>query len=510
MKTVAIDNTISLKALLENHLVVSDAFDADIKGLSLNTKTLTKGDLFFAFPGEHADGRQFIEEAVEKGAAAILAEAKFGIREISEYTSESGKKVPLLTMENLAFYCGDIASEYYGHPSHHMKVVGITGTNGKTSCSYYLAAAYSRLRRKSGIMGTLGYGVYGEKLVSTGMTTVDPITVQKILAQLYYQGVEIVAMEVSSHALSQGRVIGVKFACGVLTNLTHDHLDYHENMLNYWHAKKRLFKDYDVPYAVINADDPYGKELLQELWGNQYVCGYTINAKAGLSGEMPMVTSHEVKLSRHGINTRIHTPWGIGRLSSPQLGTFNLSNLLAVTTVMVCLGEHLDDALSCMEHLPVVPGRMQTIFTQGKPLVVVDYAHTPDALKNVLTVLKANCQGKLWCMFGCGGERDKEKRSVMTETAEAIADNVIITDDNPRLEDPKAIVDDMLAGAKRPKMIHVEHDRAKAIKYAITHAKSNDTVLLAGKGHETVQIIGRKRMKISDVAIAKTLIGQNS
>ncbi len=506
MQNNTIENEISLSKLLESFLVVSEQADTIITGLSLNTQTLQLGDLFFAYPGVNSDGRKYINEAIEKGAAAVLAEASLGISETLEREGPFGQKIPVLTLENLAFHCSAIAGEYYNNPSKHMEVVGITGTNGKTSCAYYLAAAYSMLGQKTGFMGTIGCGIYGESIADTGLTTADPITVQKLLAEMHKAGACYVSMEVSSHALSQGRVAGIEFSNAVFTNLSHDHLDYHHTMLNYWQAKKRLFKDYNLDCAVVNADDPYGRELLQDLWGNQYVYGYGCAPIKESVGMMPMVSAHDIKLTRQGINARVHTPWGIGRLESPQVGRFNLSNLLAVLTTMCSMGVHLDDVLECLKNLPVVPGRMQSIHFDHKPLVIVDYAHTPDALENVLTVLKENSDGKLWCVFGCGGTRDKDKRPTMGRVAEILADNVIITDDNPRLEKSEDIIADILAGLKNPKNVVIEPDRAMAIKQAIENAAEHDIILIAGKGHETYQLIGEERMHFSDVEQAEKLL----
>lgn len=491
--------TMSLKQLLANWLVVPETANVTISGLSLNSQTTQPGDLFFAYPGTNMDGRRFIQDAIEKGAVAILAEASLGISESTEFESADGCKIPVLTLPKLVLYCSAIASEFYGNPSHCMKVVGITGTNGKTSCAHYLAAAFTQLGIKAAVMGTIGVGVYGESIVDTGLTTADPITVQKTLAELYFQGVKIVAMEVSSHALHQGRVSGVQFNRAVFTNLSQDHLDYHETMEQYWYAKRILFESFDLENAIINAKDQHGRELLLDLFGTQYVCGYCAEPVPVEVEKIPLVTAHNVQFTRAGISARVHTPWGLGELISPQLGRYNLSNLLAVISTMGTMGVHLDDILNCVKSLPVVPGRMQTVFEKNSPLTVIDYAHTPDALENVLAVLRENATGKLWCVFGCGGVRDIGKREIMGEIAERIADVVIVTDDNPRQEDPASIVSNILQGMQTPIQAMVIHDRAEAISYALTHAASEDTVLIAGKGHETYQLVGTERHHFSDL-----------
>ena len=493
------EKNILLSELLNKWLVVPPAIDILLQGLSLNSQQVKPGDLFFAFPGTQADGRRFIENAVNQGAAAILAEANLGISETSEFIAPDGRKVPVLTLPELASHCSAIAAEFYHHPSKNMQVIGVTGTNGKTSCAYYLAAAFTKLSVKTGFMGTIGCGLYGEDIVSTGLTTSDPITVQRLLAQMYQSGARIVIMEVSSHALVQGRVNGVQFANAVFTNLSQDHLDYHGDMASYWRAKRILFENFQLPYAVINANDHYGQELLRDLWGTQYVYGYCQAPIPNKVVQIPMVSAHEIEFSRHGIKARIHSPWGLGLFKSTQVGRFNLSNLLAVMTTMGTMGVHIDDILKVLEDLPVVPGRMQSFSVANQPLVVVDYAHTPDALKNVLTVLRENCDAELWCVFGCGGTRDTTKRHLMGEVAEQLADKVIVTDDNPRMENPDDIVKDILQGFKKPTVIKIEHDRAQAITYAIKNAKEKDIVLIAGKGHETYQQIGRSRRHFSDV-----------
>lgn len=494
---------IHLKTLLENWVTVPDEKNVLITGLSNNSQQVKPGDLFFAYPGAESDGRRYINAAVENGAVAVVAESSLGVSEQLELTSPNGTQIPLITLPELAIHCSEIAGEFYGNPSRCMQVVGITGTNGKTSCAYYLAAAFTALGYKAGIMGTLGSGIYGEELINTGLTTADAVTIQAQLAEFYYTGVRFVAMEVSSHALVQGRVNGIQFDRAVFTNLSPDHLDYHQTMHEYWLAKKSLFVNFNLNNAIINAKDQNGRELLLELWGLKYVCGYCQEPVPDEVADLPLVTAHDIEFSRHGIKARIETPWGLGMLHSPQIGRYNLSNLLAVIATMGTMGAHIDDVLHCMANLPVVPGRMQSLVVDNKPLVVIDYAHTPDALENVLTVLRENSKGKLWCVFGCGGSRDTTKRPVMGEIAERLADKVVVTDDNPRLEQAEDIVVQILEGMQSPDEVMVEHNRANAIQYAIKHAANTDTVLIAGKGHETYQQIGKHKRHFSDIEQAK-------
>lgn len=488
-----------LSQLLSEYITVSGEVDCTITGLSSNSKMVKEGHLFFAFPGAHVDGRRYIKAAIKNGAIAILSESNLGIGETLHYEGSGGRKVPVFTLKNLINEASSIAGKFFNNPSFQMDVIGITGTNGKTSCAYYLAAAFSNLGIKAGIMGTVGCGIYGKKLVSTGMTTPDFISVQKLLAKLRDGGAKVVAMEVSSHALAQRRVSGVKFTHGLFTNLSHDHLDYHETMEQYWSAKKMLFESFNLHAAILNANDFYGQKLLNKLWGTQYVYGFCDEDVEDSLKNISLVKAENVSFSRHGIKALIRSPWGSGVLHSRQLGRFNLSNLLAVITVMGAMGIHIDDILETMEVLPVVPGRMQTFHSKKKPLVVVDYAHTPDALANVLMVLRENCEGKLWCVFGCGGTRDGTKRPIMGEISERLADKVILTDDNPRMETASVITDEILQGMQKPEKVIVEHERAKAIAYAIKNAALTDTVVIAGKGHETYQHQGRYRRHFCDV-----------
>ncbi|MSP53768.1 MAG: UDP-N-acetylmuramoyl-L-alanyl-D-glutamate--2,6-diaminopimelate ligase, partial [Gammaproteobacteria bacterium] len=515
--------------------------DLDITGLALSSKAVNPGDLFFAFPGVATDGRKFIDDAIAKGAVAVLAEgdnphpnpptcAPEGTQ-AGEGTERSNSlpcvltgegrvgAIPIFYLEDLAFTCGIIAAQFYDHPSKKLQVIGVTGTNGKTSCTHYLAAAFTKLGIKAAVMGTVGNGIFGEPLKVQNQTTLDPISIQRFLADMVNQQVQVVAMEVSSHALCQGRVSGVEFCAAIFTNLTQDHLDYHGDMESYWAAKRSLFEKWQIPHMIINADDQYGRELLEDLAEKKdlIIIGYRrgtlrvpINLddpiKKGTRNVPLQIYSEQVVLSRDGTKASIQTPWGDGILQIKQIGRFNLSNILAVLATMGSLGISLDEILQSLKNLPLVPGRLQTFNTPNKPLVVVDYAHTPDALKNVLTTLRENCQGKLWCVFGCGGDRDATKRPIMGGIAEQLADTIIVTDDNPRTEQAEDITAQIIAGLNNAEKAIIEHNRTAAINYAIKHADLNDIILVAGKGHEDYQEIGTEKHHYSDIETVTKLL----
>ena len=484
-----------LSNLLNNILPIPVSDDREITGLALSSKSVKAGDLFFAFPGVTTDGRKFIDDAIAHGAVAVLAEKGEQL--------VTATKIPIFYLENLAFMCGIIAAQFYDQPSKKLQVVGVTGTNGKTSCAHYLAATFTQLGTKTAVMGTVGNGIFGDALKMQNQTTLDPISIQRFLAEMVNQEVQVVAMEVSSHALMQGRVRGVDFSAAIFTNLTQDHLDYHGDMQSYWAAKRMLFEKWQIPHMIINADDQYGQELLADF---PTAIAYCLDPVPSPLRERVRVRGDQIILSRDGIKCNIQTPWGDGVLQIKQIGRFNLSNSLAVLATLGALGIPLTDILKSMENLPLVPGRLQTFNAPNKPLVVVDYAHTPDALKNVLSTLRENCQGKLWCVFGCGGDRDAGKRPIMGSIAEQLADTIIITDDNPRTEKASAITTQIINGLDNAEKAIIEHDRTKAINYAIKHAAANDIILVAGKGHEDYQEIGKEKHHYSDIETVTKLL----
>ncbi len=459
------------------------------RNLTSDSRRVDAQSLFLAYPGERADGRQFIAQAVAQGAAAILWE-----REGFQWSDEW--QVANLAVQGLREQAGVIADEFYGQPSGKLWMIGVTGTNGKTSCSHWLARALTRLGRKTAAIGTLGNGFPGAMAEAIN-TTPDPILLHGMLADYLAQGAQAVAMEVSSHGLAQGRVNGVHFDVAVLTNLSRDHLDYHGDMTAYATAKKQLFRWAGLGCAVLNADDALGAELAAELRGSEVrVLQYGLD-----QGD---VCGRDLVLNADGLRMRVEAGGEQALLETRLLGRFNAYNLLAVIAALLASGVSLADAVTALAEVEPVAGRMQRLGGGDKPLIVIDYAHTPDALEKVLAALREQAQGKLICVFGCGGNRDKGKRPLMGEAASRLADAVVVTSDNPRHEDPIAIIDDVIAGMHGD--YHVEADRAAAIAQAIGQAGAGDIVLLAGKGHETYQEIGHVKLPFSDAEVAMRLL----
>lgn len=460
-------------------------------GLALDSRKVKAGDLFLAVPGERSDGRQFIRQAIAAGASAVLWEA-------GDFEWDRTLRVPNIGVAGLRERLGEIADEFFGHPSRVLWMAGVTGTNGKTSCSQWIAQALAATGRKTAVLGTLGAGFPGA-LEAAANTTPDAVELHGRLAQFVAEGASACAMEVSSHGIAQGRVNGVQFDAALFTNLSRDHLDYHGSMEGYAAAKAKLFRWPGLKHAVINVDDPFGRELAGNLDRSEVnVVGYGIGR-----GD---VAARKLDLSTRGLRLEIATPWGAASLESPMLGRFNAYNLLGVLSVLVLSGVPLNVAAEALANVHPVPGRMQLVRESGAPLVVVDYAHTPDALEKVLETLRGVLRpgARLYCVFGCGGDRDPGKRPLMGEVATRLADHAVITSDNPRSEDPLAIIAAVAAGA------HPNHstepDRAAAIAHALYEAQAGDIVLLAGKGHEAYQEIDGLKLPFDDAKVARDLL----
>lgn len=457
--------------------------------VTADSRRVVAGSLFLAYPGERVDGRDYIAQAVAQGAAAVMWES-------AGYRWNPDWPVANLGVAGLREQAGAIADEFYGRPSSRLWMIGVTGTNGKTSCSHWLAQVLTQLGRKTAAIGTLGNGFPGA-LSEAVNTTPDPILLQGMLADYLAQGAAGVAMEVSSHGLAQGRVSGVRFDVTVFTNLTRDHLDYHGDMAAYADAKKQLFRWPGLGCAVLNADDDFGREVAAELrTSGVRVLTYGLHA-----GD---VRGHDLLLNAGGLRMEVSTPEGHALLQAGLLGRFNAYNLLAVLTALLASGVALEAAIGALEKVEPVAGRMQRLAVAGKPLVVIDYAHTPDALEKVLIALREQTAGRLICLFGCGGNRDKGKRPLMGEVASKLADAVVVTSDNPRHEEPLTIIDDIIVGMKGN--YQVEPDRAAAIAQAISEAQDGDVVLLAGKGHEDYQEIAGVKLPFSDLEVAKRVL----
>ena len=448
------------------------------------------GVVFAAYPGESRDGRDFIPQAVAQRVDGVLWEA-------DHFQWDPALPTPNAGVPDLKTRIGEIAAHVYGEPSRALHMVGITGTNGKTSVAHWLAQAFAQLDRKAAIVGTAGNGFPGA-LTPALNTTPDAIELQQRLAYYRQQGASACAMEVSSHGLVQGRVNGTSFNVAVLTNLSRDHLDYHGDMDSYAAAKAQLFDWPGLDTVVLNLDDAFGQRL-EQTTRSARVAGYGFQRGA--------VVGENLRLSQNGLQLRVRTDWGDADLAAPLLGRFNAANLLAVLTTLLVSDVKLDAACQALAHIQPPPGRMQMLGGDAHPLVVVDYAHTPDALEKVLATLREIVSGgRLICVFGCGGNRDSGKRPLMGRAAVEGADAVWITSDNPRNEDPRHIIDAILAGVSGAKLndsAHVEPDRARAIFEAIGGAHQGDVVLIAGKGHEDYQEIAGERLPFSDVRVAR-------
>ena len=488
----------SLRALLAGIVPVEATDDATITSLCLDSRHVRPGALFFAVAGTRVDGRAHIADAVARGAVAVLYQA-------GGAPPRCG--VPCLRVADLPRQLGRIADRFYDSPSRELIVVGVTGTNGKTTCTQLLAQALDNndarpvpgknapVRGRCAVIGTLGYGFPGQLAPATH-TTPDGITVHRLLAEFRAAQANAVAMEVSSHALDQERVGGVQFDIAVFTNLTRDHLDYHGDLERYGAAKARLFDWPTLKAAVLNVDDDFGRRLVDRVRGRCRLLTYGLNA-----GD---VRANALRTTADGLHLAVQTPDGAVEIRSSLLGQFNAANLLAVLATLLALGIDAKEAAARVGAARPVTGRMERFGADRMPLVVVDYAHTPDALEKALLALRAHTRGRLWCVFGCGGERDRGKRPQMGAIAERGADIVIVTDDNPRAESGDAIVADIVAGMHRaPRVIR---DRAHAIAAAIREADADDVILIAGKGHEDYQEINGVRRPYSDRHTVRTVL----
>ncbi len=459
--------------------------------LCADSRTVRPGDVFVAMPGHRTDGRAYVADAVRGGASAVLHEAGVTV----------DVAVPAIAVADLAAMSGEIAHLVYGRPSERLWMAGITGTNGKTSVSQWIAQAMHQFDCPCAVIGTLGNG-FPNKLAESANTTPDAITLHRLLADFVEHGAVACAMEVSSIGLDQNRAGGIDFDVAVFTNLTRDHLEYHGTMAAYAAAKAKLFDWPGLGAAVINLDDPFGAELDAKLAGRVRTIGYTLAGKVS-RGET--LAAQDFAMTATGIAFTLN---GVA-ISAPVVGRFNGSNLLAVIGALLAGDESLDDIAGVLPRLTFPPGRMQAIGGHGAPLVVIDYAHTPDALEKALATLRETAAargGKLVCVFGCGGDRDPGKRPLMGGIAERLADRALLTSDNPRSEDPEAILAAIVVGmSAKP---DIELDRARAIETAITEADSRDVILIAGKGHEPYQEVAGVRYPFSDLDHARAVLEQ--
>jgi UDP-N-acetylmuramoyl-L-alanyl-D-glutamate--2,6-diaminopimelate ligase len=474
-----------LSDLLKGIAAIDASRDISVSGLTLDSRSIRSGDAFVALRGGSTHGITFAPSALARGASIVLAEAP----------PPAALNVDAIWIDDLRANLGEIAARFFGRPSAALTMIGVTGTNGKTSIVQLVASALQSLGANAATIGTLGAGFVGA-IKEGARTTPDVIRVQGLLAEFRDAHASHVAMEVSSHALDQRRVDAVEFDVAVFTNLTRDHLDYHGTMENYGAAKQKLFAWPNLRAAVINVDDAFGRELVDGLRDGVQQIRYAIDNAAEVRAE-------KIRSSDRGLEFQLVTPWGQALIATPLLGHFNVYNLLAVAGCLGALGYDFAQIVSALTQLNPVVGRMNRLGGGDAPLVVIDYAHTPDALEQALSSLRAHTSGQLVCVFGAGGERDQGKRPQMGAIAERLADRVIVTDDNPRGENGDDIVAQILAGLRQRERANVQRDRNAAIRAAVCDARAGDVVLIAGKGHEPYQEIAGVKHEFDDAVIAK-------
>lgn len=458
--------------------------DTDISGLKLDSRQVTHGDCFVAIPGHQVDGRHFVKQAIEAGASVVLQQA-------NSFAIDHDSSVPIIYVPHLNEQLSAIAGRFYQQPAAQMKVIGVTGTNGKTTVTHLLAQLYQGLGEPAAVLGTLGSG-YLDALLAERNTTPDPITVQSRLAGLRNEGAQVVAMEVSSHALVQSRVAALQFSAVVATNVSRDHLDYHGSMESYAAAKEDLFTQYPTTARIYNLDDKTVKSWFDRSPGQAY--GYSLKPHDGHG----LLYVTELEFNELGANFNLH--WQGQSLSAqlPLVGEFNVSNTLAALLTLLADGYPLSTVVPLLASLRPVAGRMETFTHAGKPLAIVDYAHTPDALEQVLKAARRHCRGELWCVFGCGGDRDRGKRPQMGAVASQYADVAVVTDDNPRTEAPLDIIADVVSGMTATARVIEYPGRREAVLKALSEAGPEDVVVMAGKGHEDYQIVGTRQLDYNE------------
>ena len=495
-----------LNKLLDEFLSNKLTRDVAIKDLKIDSRKVSFGDLFFAVNGATIKGKFFIPEAIKNGAVAVVLETS---------RKNHGKilyhgNIPIINIYNLKNLVSFIAAKFYNNPSRKMQVIGVTGTNGKTSCSHILARALENLHKPTCIIGTLGNGTLDNLSLYGSQTTPDPIYIQKLLAESYAKNITHAVVETSSHALMQARVAAVAYSGAILTNLASDHLDYHKTISNYASAKYQLFTMPNLKFAIFNLDDAYGVRWAEEFKNTMVVCGFSLK-QIDINFCAKFIYADNISFTHDGISANIISSWGDSKLDTKLLGQFNLANILAVICVLCLSGFAFNDVLFAIKNIQPIEARMQAIKVEDKPLVVVDFAHTEDALKQALQAVRLHTNsGKLFVVFGCGGSRDRTKRSLMGKVAENFADKIILTDDNLRQEKSADIINDILIGINDKNKVTVINNRVDAIKNAINIAGKDDVILVAGKGHEKYQIVGNEYLPyVGDAAIIKNILQED-
>lgn len=488
--------------LVEGFVNFDGAHELSVNGVCSDSRAVSPGDLFLSLATDTDACRTHVEQAFARGAVAALVANE--VRSALENRFST-----LIGVDDVSACAGAVASRFYGQPSRAMTVIGVTGTNGKTSVAHYIAYALGRLSfdgrtTPCGLLGTLGYGLYG-RLSSGVLTMPDTLSIHALLAQIEADGARHAVMEVSSHGLAQGRHAGVEFDVGVFTNLSRDHLDYHADMREYGETKRKLFETNGLKAAVVNADDEHGRSIIERMPSGVDIFAYSLNGDpSGLGRDLTPVCGRVVTAHRYSLTLEVSASGVQAEFSAPLLGEFNASNLLAALSSLLACGVSADVAATALRNVPAVAGRMESFGgTEHEPLVVVDYSHTPDSLKTALEALRPQCAGALWCVFGCGGDRDRGKRPEMAEVAQRLADRLLVTDDNPRTESGDDIVTDIVSGFSEGAAYDIKRDRAKAIATAVSAAHPRDTVLIAGKGHEPYQEVKGVRRPFSDAACVR-------
>ena len=456
-------------------LAVEGTLDREITGITYDSRRVMPGNLFIAVRGERTDGHRFVEAAIDRGASAVVLESDASFR----------PRVTRIKVRDARRSMAQASAQFYNHPSQSLKVVGITGTNGKTTTAFMVRAIMEAADVPCGLLGTVQYQI-GERVIPASRTTPESVEIQEMMSQMLRAGCRGVSMEVSSHALDQSRVDEVDFDVAVFTNLSQDHLDYHETMENYFAAKVKLFSALGTVRkagrAVVNADNAYGLELIKRLGGDHTVVSYGVSSAA-------VVRAGDVRVSAEGSYFVVHTPQGSIPMSLPLIGRYNVSNALAAIASSLALGIDLPTIEQALVNFRPVPGRVEMVKAEEGFSVFIDYAHTADALRNVLVTVSELTRGRLIVVFGCGGDRDKGKRKPMGQAASELADFSILTSDNPRTEDPREVLKQVEEGfwSSATRRYQVIEDRREAIERALDLARPGDTVLIAGKGHETYQ-----------------------
>jgi UDP-N-acetylmuramoyl-L-alanyl-D-glutamate--2,6-diaminopimelate ligase len=501
---------------------VAPSVFADRRDLHLDSRCLKRGDVFIALRGNHVDGRRYLSAAAASGAAAALVDAD-GWNEIT--SSSSTSVLPTRAIKDLRSVIGPLAAEFYRRPSEHLLSIGVTGTNGKTSSTQWIAQLLTRAGRRCAVIGTIGIGFADEPLTETSLTTPDPVSLQREVRALLDAGAQALAMEVSSIGLEQGRLNGMKIDVALFTNLTRDHLDYHGTMQRYEAAKSLLFDWPTLSHAVINLDDAAGRRLIPRLAerGVDVIgCSAASLVDAGETRIESLIThrlsARAIRATSHGFAFEVNLDGHSIPIEVPLVGQFNVENLLGVLGVMHACGIDFARAVAALPQLDPPLGRMQQVVMPAAPLAVIDYAHTPDALSKALAALRPLVEarqlqgggGKLWVVFGAGGDRDAGKRALMGAAAAQGADVVIVTSDNPRSENAEAIASQVAAGAASARELITVVDRTRAIAHAIANAGPTDVVLIAGKGHESYQVIGAERLPFSDLSQARAALARRA